>query len=854
MPKKILKIVVILAGSTSALIALIFIIQEISTFLIWKSSGIIGTDFIMRDDSTIIFDDVDSLDFVSPPLPDSGDVVTAMDDSAASIDYLRENIYRGFPPGKQIVLSYLHDGDTLSTIIKTRPVRKILILEDLPISALRLLIVIGYFAVGFWAFIKRPDSGAIRALALFCMAMANFMITAVTIERNSIEGFQIPFYDVLTTILNIIAVFFGAFWLNLQLLFPKPSRFIGKHSIIAYSLCYLPIIILIILTRFIESSSLYIAIITVIMIQVWAGFIILARNYLRASDPLEKRQTRLVLWGTGAGLFGMFFLVVLVFLFRAWFIGLGSKFILGIISLVFLALLLSPLSFAYAFGRYRLLEVEGKIRRGTRFAIVSIVLLVVFYLAIYGISEFVLDSIGIESRGPVLLIALLFAIGFTPAQRKIQVFAEGKIFPERNRLRQMLRDFLSQAATYADKNAFWDKLEAHLKDALGVEKIYTMLYREDRDTFAHWQNGSDSPFTVDSKLIKALGGLKSCPLMLDEELGSDKLKLTLYEKSWLFDRRIAMVLPLQTRTRLVGFIGLGLKSEREDFNIEECGMLMSIASQVAVAAENLQLLEENIEKQRLEKELDMARRVQQGLLPGKIPDTPGLEIAARSKFCLEVAGDYYDVIKVDERRTVVAIGDVSGKGAAAALLMSNIQASFRIAVGIGSHTSDPVTGFNIADVVSRINNLIHRNTPPDQFITFFVGVYEPENKTFSYVNAGHNPPMLLRADSRIEMMDKGGLLLGAMPDMPYEQASLSLEDNDLIFLYTDGVSEAEDASDEMFGEERIQKILKENRNLAPTEILSKLEDEVQRFVGNVPLSDDFTTLVARAVPLGKEGI
>jgi serine phosphatase RsbU (regulator of sigma subunit) len=532
-----------------------------------------------------------------------------------------------------------------------------------------------------------------------------------------------------------------------------------------------------------------------------------------------------------------------VFLFREWFIGLGSKIILGIISLVFLALLLSPLSFAYAFGKYRLLEVEGKIRRGTRFILVSIILLIVFYLAIYGISEVVLGSIGIESRGPVLLIALMIAIGFTPAQRKIQVFAEEKIYPERNRLRQMLRDFLSQAVTYADKNVFWDELESHLKNALGVGNIYTMLFREEQDTFTHWKNGEGTPFSIDSEFTKALIGLKSCPLMLDEELACDRLRLSEQEMSWLRERDIAMVLPLQTRIRLVGFIALCSKSEREDFNIDECGMLMSIASQVAMAAENLQLLEENIEKQRLEKELGMARRVQKGLLPEKIPETPGLKIAARSKFCLEVAGDYYDVIRVDERRTVVAIGDVSGKGAAAALLMSNIQASFRIAVGIGSRA--PGSVFDISDVVSRINNLIHSNTPPDQFITFFVGVYDSKEKTLCYVNAGHNPPMLLKADGEIEMMDKGGLLLGAMPDMPYEQGRLSLEKDDLLFLYTDGVSEAENAEGEMFGEERIETILKKHGNLTPSEILSKLEESIQEFIGDLPLTDDFTILVGR---------
>jgi sigma-B regulation protein RsbU (phosphoserine phosphatase) len=466
-------------------------------------------------------------------------------------------------------------------------------------------------------------------------------------------------------------------------------------------------------------------------------------------------------------------------------------------------------------------------------------------MAIYGISEIVLDSIGVESRGPVLLIALLFAIGFTPAQRKIQVLAEGKIYPERNRLRKMMREFLSQAVTYADKNAFWNELEIHLKQVLGIEEIHTLLYREERKVYSPWNNGSDSPFTVDSMLTASLIELKSCPLMLDEELACDKLEINDNERSWLDDRKIAMILPLQTRTRLVGFIGLGFKSDREDFNIEECNTLMSIASQVAVVAENLQLLEENIEKQRMDKELGMARRVQQGLLPGKIPDTPGLEIAARSKFCLEVAGDYYDIIKIDDRRTVVAIGDVSGKGAAAALLMSNIQASFRIAVSIGSGSSDSASIFNIADVVSRINDLIHNNTPPDQFITFFVGVYDSRDKSLSYVNAGHNPPMILRAHGGIELMDKGGLLLGALPDMPYEEGVMNLGNNDLIFLYTDGVSEAENSDDEMFGEERIKAILKDSRNLSSAEILSKLEDQVQEFIGETPLSDDFTTLVAR---------
>ena len=841
MLNKIVTGIVILIGLITVIYTVMFFIEETSTFYTWQSSGVIGTDFGLSKDSTVIFTDIDSTDFKSETVPDSGDVILAMDSTAASLQYVRTNIYRGFPPGKEMTLSYIHKSDTLAAVIKTKPVKKSDMWQDIPISILRLLIALGYCIVGIWAFTKRPNAGAIHALALFCFSMAVLMINAVHIGRDNIEGITVPYYHFLTSVLGNVAALFGAFWLNLQFLFPKPGRFITRHPFRAYSACYMPLLLLIILEHAIGLGHTEFIVVLIIMIQVWAGFIILARNHRKATDPLEKRQTRLVLWGTGTGLLGIFLLFVIAIVARSWFISLGGKIIMGSIALVFLGLLASPVSFAYAFGRYRLLEVEGRIRRGTRFAVITVGLLLVFYFAIYGISELTLDTLGIESRGPVLLIAFLLAIGFTPAQRKIQAFAESRIFPERNRLREMLRNFLNQASSYADKTAFWTDLENHLKEILGVADVYPVLYRREDNHFYPWESNLPAPFDPDGAFVKELAQVKTCPLMLDEARHGNRLAISPDENTWLDNHKIALVLPLKARSNLVGFIGLGYKSEREDFNAEDCGILMSLASQVAVAGENIQLLEENIEKNRLEKELGMARRVQQGLLPGKLPSTPGLEIAAKSKFCLEVAGDYYDIINIDDHRTVVAIGDVSGKGAAAALMMSNIQASFRTAIGMGGDTSDN----QIANIVGRINDLIHRNTPPDQFITFFVGFYDHADNSFAYVNAGHNPPLLVRADGQIVTLEKGGLLLGAMANMPYEQAAVSVSEGDLIFLYTDGVSEAENASDDMFGEDRIKKLLIENRKLAPDTILAELETEVKDFIGDLPLLDDFTTLVMK---------
>ncbi|MCP4580756.1 MAG: SpoIIE family protein phosphatase [candidate division Zixibacteria bacterium] len=838
MLSKIIKIFVILAGSASLIIALLFFTQEISTFFKWKASGVISTDFSLNDDSTMTFGRVDTTEFLSSPYPDSGDIILALDDTTASMSYIREKIYKGYPPGKQIEITYIHNSDTLQATLQTQPVDKSDIVENIPISLLRLLIVLGYLGVGFWALIKRPNSGAIHALTLYCIAMADFMMGAVSIGYDDIVGIEIPYYDVLSNVLTSLALFFGAFWLNLQLLFPKTHRLAANNRFLVFIICYLPILAFMILSNVIEIGYEYWGgiITVVIMIQVSAGFFFLASNHSKATDPLEKRQTRLVLWGSGIGLSGLLILALLILFLRDWVISLGGDFILGMVTLVFLGLLVSPISFAYAFGKYRLLEVEGKIRRGTRFAVVSVVLLGVFYIVIYGVSELFLTSLGIESRGPTLMIALLLAIGFTPAQRKVQSFAETRIYPERTRLNSMLRDFLSQASTFTEKEEFWSRLEEHLSEVMKIDSVYSILYNEQKDIFYYWRAEEATPFTINSSLINELPCLKGCPLMLDEAIASKRLSLVDEEQRWFTGRNVAMVLPLVTHSRLIGFLALGSKSGSEDFRAEDCSILMSIASQVAMAGENIMLVEENVEKRRLEAQLGIARKVQEGLLPEELPDTPGLKVSGKSRSCLEVAGDYYDVVNIDDNRTVLAIGDVSGKGAGAALLMSNLQASFRTAVDIGT---------GLADMVTRVNNLIHRNTKPDQFITFFVGVYDNSNSTFAYVNAGHNPPYVMRNDGRIEELDKGGLILGALPNMTYEQGTVDLNAGDLILLFTDGVSEAENAADDMFGEDRIIKFLQASAGLSVDDILRNLETEVEKFIEDVPLTDDFTALVAR---------
>jgi sigma-B regulation protein RsbU (phosphoserine phosphatase) len=417
----------------------------------------------------------------------------------------------------------------------------------------------------------------------------------------------------------------------------------------------------------------------------------------------------------------------------------------------------------------------------------------------------------------------------------------------------MLSDFLSSSLSTTDKKSFWTELEEKLKVVLQVDTAYPVLRGAGNGQFIHW-SGSATPFGSEGDFVNKITKLGNRPIMRDELEASQRVDLSVEEKVWLNANRVALILPMVVRSQLIGFLGIGSKREQRDFEVADFEILQSLSSQIAVAGENIMLLEESVEKKRLEAELSIARKVQEGMLPQHIPPSPGLEIAARSRFCTEVAGDYYDVIVLNKFQTAMAIGDVSGKGAGAALLMSNVQASFRMAIGIESKSIRTANDASIShhkiglsSLMSNINDLICESSQPEQFITFFAAVYDCRNEILTYVNAGHNPPLLISKDGDITELPIGGILLGAADGMMYDEGKLKVIEGDLIFLYTDGLSEATNVEGEMFGEERIKEFLAHNRNLSPELILQKLEEEVIGFTKNPQLSDDFTLLAARVV-------
>ncbi len=341
------------------------------------------------------------------------------------------------------------------------------------------------------------------------------------------------------------------------------------------------------------------------------------------------------------------------------------------------------------------------------------------------------------------------------------------------------------------------------------------------------QNGLKNDFSPDD--IKALFDLPSRVIPVNGEL---EKKLPFLQQN-----HIKLLVPLQIQNQKIAVIGVGQRINKEPYSESDYNFLISFGNLAVISIQKSFLLEERIEKERLEKELKIARSIQEGLLPSVIPAVKGLEIAARNIPSQEVGGDYYDLIQLANSNVYIAIGDVTGKGIPASLIMANLQAVL--------HALAPLE-LSIEEKTARINDIIYKNTPPDKFVTFFWGIVNTDERTFTFVNAGHNPPLLFRksADRPIELTS-GGLILGAMPTLaPYQRDILHLQQGDVIVMYTDGVSEARNNKDMEYEEAGLIKCVSNIIDQPAEDIISGIIDDIQTFSNNT-ISDDLTLLVIK---------
>ena len=265
-------------------------------------------------------------------------------------------------------------------------------------------------------------------------------------------------------------------------------------------------------------------------------------------------------------------------------------------------------------------------------------------------------------------------------------------------------------------------------------------------------------------------------------------------------------------------------------------LMQVFGAQAAVAMQNARLYEEAHQRRRLEQELELAGEIQSALLPRHPPEVEGLQVATHIEPTRSIGGDLYDLVSLGARRLGVAIGDISGKGTPAAILMASLYASFR------SVTRSLLT---LPELMARLNNLLSENVAPGSYATFFYAIINAEKRELRYSNAGHFPPLLLRAGEEPRLLAEGGMVLGYIPDTEFEEGVVDLQPGDLIVLYTDGLIEAQNDKGEMFGEDLVAEVGATLIGRSAKEVLDGLRAAVSSHCGSAALSDDLTLVVVR---------
>ena len=470
---------------------------------------------------------------------------------------------------------------------------------------------------------------------------------------------------------------------------------------------------------------------------------------------------------------------------------------------------------AYVIVVQRAMEVRMVVRSGVQYAFASggvralqvglVTAVVLLTIHFEQQSEHHLEGLAILATG----IALVMIVGRLAAQARR--WMDRRFFREAYNTEIILTQLSSSVAGIRDTKRLLETVSHRIAESLHVPRIAVLLENGGsyRPAYALGFNGTapQVQFSKDAATVRTLKRLGSPARIYFDDPQSWVHGTSEFEKSALKSLETQVLLPLSLDSRLLGVISLGSKRSEIPYSKADLQLLSAVASQTGLALENAHLSEsirrEIAQRERLDRELEIAREVQQRLFPQKLPQVVGLDFAGYCRPAQGVGGDYYDFIRLPNGCLGIAVGNVSGKGIAAALMMASLQASLR------GQTIKPCE--TLSETIQHINRLVYEASADNRYATFFYAEYDPERRSMRYVNAGHNPPLICRKrEGKHEFLrlEEGGTVVGLFPDYPYLEGHIELASGDIFVAFTDGISEAMNQTEEEFDEERLMQALR----------------------------------------------
>jgi sigma-B regulation protein RsbU (phosphoserine phosphatase) len=566
----------------------------------------------------------------------------------------------------------------------------------------------------------------------------------------------------------------------------------------------------------------------------------------QASSADVRRRLKLLINGTGVALTPLFFVAIYGLIHG--FANFGEYLIL-----FFAPLALFPITLVYVIVVQRALDVRVVLRQGLRYALakrtVRVLQIIAIAVVIFGAAMLATDpSRNRPGKIGVIALGVVAVIFISRGSEKLRGWVDRRFFREAYNAEQILRELSDQVRTMVETGPLLETVARQISGSMHVARV-AMLVRD---------NGHYAPaYALGFSEAPVEGFEKSAGTV--EQLRRDRQPLRVYfddPDSWVYREpsvtesereqlqklETQLLLPLAFKDKLIGFMSLGAKKSEEPYSTSDVHLLQSVATQTGLALESSHLTEaiavEVAQRERLNRELEIAREVQERLFPQSYPAVPGLDYAGRCRPAQGVGGDYYDFLELADGRFGIAVGDVSGKGVPAALLMASLQASLRGQTISGSP--------DLAKLMSNVNRLIFETSPANRYATFFYGEYQPATRQFTYVNGGHNPPMVFR-NGEVMRLEDGGPVVGLFKPARYSQANLELAAGDVLLFYTDGISEAMNSIDEEWGEERMMETVRASKHRTALEMIDEIMQAADAFAAGAPQHDDMTVMIVKVV-------
>jgi len=644
-----------------------------------------------------------------------------------------------------------------------------------------------------------------------------------SINPGIINGWQKIFVLMINILFLTGMILIPPLYVHLFSTFPVKHEFKRKRLFIAiiYLIAIIPELVIILFNLNIGSSLLLdISLNLIPVVYFIVGTVFFRRSLKKVTDPALKKSLSIISKGFLLGGIGITYYLLYtkinnqpVFLINPWFL---------IPTILVIAI---PISFGYSIMKYRILDTEFLVKKSLVFGIVTISIIILYLVLVYFMNSYFKEVFKGNNQLLIITFIIIFTFSFDFVNKRAKAFVDKQFFRENYNYRKSLLEFSKDISYISNIEDLVSKIRDFLINTVGIETFNLRVINQ------KYIKALDLSYKeIDSLLKKILTGNQNAILV--NAFNVNEIGLTEAEKAQL--KEISLIIPIYLKDDLLGALTFGMKHSGKAFSEEDIDLLKSFASQSSISLENTRLNFEQINKQKYEEEVNIAKRIQYSLLPDNDITHEKMDIAGYSEPAREIGGDFYDIIKLSDDRVLVAIADVSDKGIPAALYMSQVQAMLQFASQIFKSPKE---------ILTEINKQIYDQLDKFSFVTILITIFDVKNHTVRIARAGHTPLIRVRDNIQDNIYTKGigvGLDKQDIFNNNIEEVELDIKAGDVYFMYSDGVSESMNEQKELFGSERVEKIVKEYSSQTSEIIKSKILNELSDHRKNAAINDDIT--------------